>query len=162
MILDWHAAAEAGPSRAGGKGWQLGLLAGMGLPVPPGFVIDAGASRTHRHGDAIPSDVRDALERELARRGWSDVPLAVRSSAAQEDSARASFAGIHRSCLNVRGPDAVAGAVREVWDSLASEEARAYRQRMGLAQGDEGAGMAVVVMPLLPAVAGASRSPATR
>lgn len=151
FILDWKAAAAAGSSRAGGKGWQLGLLAGMGLPVPAGFVIDAAASRLPVDGEALPGAVHDAIARELARRGWDDVALAVRSSAAQEDSAHASFAGIHRSCLNVRGIDAVLAAVREVWDSRASAEARAYRQRLGLDA--TGIGMAVVVMPLLPAVA---------
>lgn len=153
MILDWDAAAAAGPSRAGGKGWQLGLLAGMGLPVPPGFVIDAAASRMPVDGEAVPAAVRDALAHALAQRGWGDVPLAVRSSAAQEDSARASFAGIHLSRLNVRGLDALVQAVREVWDSQASAEARAYRQRLRIDDEDGTAGMAVVVMPLLQAEA---------
>ena len=41
------AAAEAGAARVGGKGWQLGLLARYGLPVPDFFAIPAGWSR-HR------------------------------------------------------------------------------------------------------------------
>ena len=43
-ILDWSAAAEAGSTQAGGKGWQLGRLAQLGVPVPEGFVIGASAS----------------------------------------------------------------------------------------------------------------------
>jgi pyruvate,water dikinase len=77
--------------------------------------------------------------------------LAVRSSASTEDSARASFAGIYRSCLNVRGVDALGRAVQDVLDSQWEPVAVAYRERLGLAE-DDGA-MAVVVMPLIPAVA---------
>ncbi len=150
LILDWQAACDAGPLRAGGKGAGLGVLAELGLPVPPGFVIDAAASAGHRRGDAVPQALIAALSDELERRGWRDQPLAVRSSAVAEDSARASFAGIYLSCLNVRGLEAALTAVQRIWDSLSAPPALAYRQRLHLA---DHAGMAVVVMPLLPAVA---------
>jgi pyruvate,water dikinase len=151
LLLDWAAAADAGSAHAGGKGWRLGVLAGFGVPVPPGFVIAAGAMAERRPGEPLPAALVQALAGELSRRGWSDRPLAVRSSAAAEDSAGASFAGIHRSCLNVCGMDALVIAVREVLDSAHEPAALAYRQRLGL--GDPAGAMAVVVMPLLPAVA---------
>jgi rifampicin phosphotransferase len=150
-ILDWSAAAEAGSTQAGGKGWQLGRLAQLGVPVPEGFVIGASASVSHLSGEPLPAAMLALLAKELERRDWSRLPLAVRSSAPMEDSARASFAGIHRSCLNVQGFDAAVRAVQEVWDSLWTPQARAYRQHLGMA--DSEATMAVVVMPLLPAVA---------
>ncbi|MBO1110352.1 PEP/pyruvate-binding domain-containing protein [Bordetella petrii] len=143
LLLDWAAAAQAGPAIAGGKGWQLGRMASLGVPVPPGFVIAAQA------GVAVPADMQAALAAELERRGWQDLPLALRSSAPMEDSAGASFAGIHLSRLNVRGQAAVLQAVRDIRDSAWTPQARAYRQRLGLA--DAAAGMAVVVMPLLQA-----------
>ena len=34
LTLDWAAAADAGPALAGGKGWQLAMMARMGVPVP--------------------------------------------------------------------------------------------------------------------------------
>ena len=142
------AAAEAGAARVGGKGWQLGLLARYGLPVPDFFAIPAGWSR-HR-ADGVPPELCAGLMDELAARGWTDIPLAVRSSAVDEDAAAASFAGIFRSCLNVRGPDALVAAVAEVWASLDTPTAAAYRSRLGIA-GEPA--MAVVVMPLLAAAA---------
>jgi rifampicin phosphotransferase len=148
IILDWAAAREAGPARAGGKGWQLGLLAHLGAPVPEGFVVDATASLRRRHGDPVPAT---ELSNELASRGWNDRALAVRSSACVEDSASASFAGIFTSCLNVSGADAVVRAVQEVWDSVWTPSAQAYMQRLGMST-DEVA-IAVVVMPLVSAVA---------
>src|SRR4051794_13668431 len=38
-VLDWQQAAEAGPARCGGKGWNLGRLARYGFPVPAGGVL---------------------------------------------------------------------------------------------------------------------------
>ncbi len=58
--------------------------------------------------------------------------LAVRSSAVGEDSAGRSFAGLHESIIGVRGPQAVADAVRLVWASLWSDAALLYRKELGL------------------------------
>ena len=150
-ILDWEAAAEAGHAQAGGKGWQLAMLSRFGAAVPPGIVIDAAAAAGRVAGTPVPPYLVNALAHELEARGWTELPLAVRSSAVAEDSARASFAGIFRSCLNVRGLDALVRSVTEVWDSHLSPAAQAYRQRLGIPDSD--GGMAVIVMPLLPAVA---------
>ena len=156
--IDLAAAADAPVAEVGGKGLQLGRLARLGLPVPDGFVIAApalgaafaGVARDPAAAPPLPDEFVAALDAELVRRGWQHTPLAVRSSAPQEDSQRASFAGIHRSELNVTGCAALARAVRVVHTSLWTPQAVAYRQRLGLADAD--AAMAVVVMPMLPAV----------
>lgn len=150
LILDWAAAWSSGPVRAGGKGWQLGALAEMGAPVPPGFVISADAGGDRQAGDSLTADLVTAVSQELERRGWCDQALAVRSSACGEDSVRASFAGIYRSRLNVRGVADTLRAVQEILDSLWTPAAAAYRQRLDISNQDTA--MAVIVMPLLPAV----------
>ncbi|MGO1001600.1 PEP/pyruvate-binding domain-containing protein [Lysobacter sp. CA196] len=150
-LLDWPAAVEAGPAQAGGKGWQLGRMAKLGLPVPDGLVIVAAASRDRSADGSVPPELLARILEEIHARGWSERALAVRSSAPQEDSARASFAGLHRSCLNVRGAQALAAAIVSVWDSAREPAAVAYRERFGFAADD--AAMAVVIMPLLPTVA---------
>ncbi len=63
---------------------------------------------------------------------FGDRPLVVRSSAPGEDSSGASFAGLHESVVNVRGPVALEMAVRKVWASLWSDRALLYRQELGL------------------------------
>lgn len=151
FIFDWSAAWLSGPLCVGGKGWQLGALAEMGAPVPPGFVISAAAAAVRQVGDPLTTDLVIALSRELEHRDWCDQALAVRSSACGEDSGRASFAGIYRSCLNVRGVESTLRAVQEVLDSLWAPAAAAYRKRLGISNQD--VAMAVVVMPLLRAVA---------
>lgn len=150
-ILDWAAARQAGPAIAGGKGWQLARMAELGVPVPPGFVLSAQAGAAHRPGQPVPADVARALRDALHARGWLDTPLALRSSAPQEDGGAASFAGIHLSCLNVRGVQAAIEALQRIWDSAWTPQADAYRQRLGLSHDDRA--MAVVVMPLVDATA---------
>ena len=150
-ILDWAAARHAGPAVAGGKGWQLARMAELGVPVPPGFVLSAQAGAAHRHGAPVPQGVAQGLRDALHARGWLDTPLALRSSAPQEDGATASFAGIHLSCLNVRGAQAALDALQRIWDSAWTPQADAYRQRLGLSNDDRP--MAVVVMPLVAATA---------
>jgi pyruvate, water dikinase len=88
-------------------------------------------------------------------------PLAVRSSAVDEDGADASFAGQHLTLLNVPSWEDVVPALREIWWSANSDSAITYRQRVGLFTRPS---VAVVVQRLLdPDVAGVmfTRNPVT-
>lgn len=154
-MLDWQGvlATDVDPVSVGGKARQLARLKQFGLPVPEGLVIPAGWCPSHTDGESFPPELAGALQEALAARSWLNVPLAVRSSAAGEDSAKASFAGIYRSSLNVCGMEQVQAAIREVWSSLWSPAAMAYRRKLGLGTDDAAPGMAVIIMPLLPAVA---------
>ena len=79
-------------------------------------------------------------------------PLAVRSSAVDEDGKDASFAGQHLTLLNVPTIDDVPSALREIWWSANSDSAITYRQRVGLFTRPS---VGVVVQSLLdPDVAG--------
>ena len=79
-------------------------------------------------------------------------PLAVRSSAADEDGAEASFAGQHLTLLNVPSVDDLGAAIREIWWSANSDSAITYRQRVGLFARPS---IGVVIQSLLdPVVAG--------
>ncbi|KAF9884855.1 hypothetical protein FE257_001198 [Aspergillus nanangensis] len=73
--------------------------------------------------------------------------VAVRSSGTAEDLAEASFAGLHDTLLDIRGPEAVIDAVRECWASLWSGRATSYRQRNGF--GHSEVDIAVVVQRMV-------------
>lgn len=113
--------AQAARETCGGKAAALGVLLRDGLPVPDGFVVPFDAYRETPPDDAL----RDALDRAL--RSLGSPAVAVRSSAAGEDTAESSAAGQHESVLAVHGPDDVAHAVRTCWASLRSPRATAYR-----------------------------------
>ncbi|HYG59028.1 MAG TPA: PEP/pyruvate-binding domain-containing protein, partial [Symbiobacteriaceae bacterium] len=97
---------------------------------------------------ALPESLMAALDAGLREAGVpADAALAVRSSATAEDSTTASFAGIHRSFLNVIGPEALADAIRGCYASLWTPTAVTYRRKMGLT--DREVGAAVVVQQLV-------------
>jgi pyruvate,water dikinase len=72
-----------------------------------------------------------------------DIPVAVRSSAVVEDSEFASFAGQHKSYVNVVGLENVTRAVKDCWSSAQALSAQTYRKRTGLSEAR--ADMAVII-----------------
>ncbi len=111
LYLDDTAVPER--SLIGGKAWSIARMRGMGLPVPPAFVITTDACRAYLAQGDLPAGLRDeigagiaVLERESGRRfGQGPHPLlvAVRSGAA------ASMPGMMDTVLNL-GIDAAAKA----------------------------------------------------
>lgn len=112
-------------NRYGGKARELGVAVSAGLPVPDGIAIPAetleGLVST---GDPPPALV-DAI------RGL-DGPYVVRSSGIAEDGERASFAGQHRTEINVLDADGVVEALERVHASAHSEAVMEYREQMGI------------------------------
>ena len=94
----------------------------------------------------LPPDVAAALHAAVAER-FQGQTVVVRSSAPDEDTSRASFAGLHESYVNIRGTEAVVEHIRRVWASLWSDAALLYRQELGLDAGRSA--MAVVVQELV-------------
>jgi pyruvate, water dikinase len=172
-VLSFADAACLDAGRAGGKGASLARMAGLGLPVPPGFVIpvnalaealpDGGAElralaergdadaaqaliRTVELDPALRADVLDAYA--ALGGGDGDATVAVRSSATAEDSEAASFAGQQETFLHVRGGDRVRARIRDCWASFFSERALFYRSKKGSLSD---LGMAVVVQRMVNA-----------
>jgi pyruvate,water dikinase len=134
-------------ARAGGKGASLARMTAYGLPVPPGFVVEAsclvaalgddGAGLRAALPDAAraqaivaqadpPPEIADAYDAL-----GDEPPVAVRSSACAEDSDVASYAGQQETYLYVRGAQPVLDRVRDCWASFFSERALFYRERKG-------------------------------
>jgi len=146
----------------GGKAANLGEIAGMGLPVPSGFVIPTrlwqlvpfndDKDRQRSEDPQFPAILSDILGRGFADEllTWFDelaVDLvSVRSSAVAEDSSDTSFAGIFKSLLGVRRSELV-DAVIQCWISSLSPRARAYCQINNIFP--ENVQMAVLVQELV-------------
>jgi phosphoenolpyruvate synthase/pyruvate phosphate dikinase len=124
------------PAQVGGKSAHLSRLA-ADYRVPVGFCLTAAAfDPDHPAGAPLPAALAaalaDAYEALSRRVGLPDVPVAVRSSALDEDGDLASFAGQHETELNLVGVDAVLGAIVRCWASGRNERALAYRKQQGL------------------------------
>ena len=94
----------------------------------------------------IPPDLLTTIRPPIEER-FSNKAVVVRSSAPGEDSAKASFAGLHESYVNVRETDSILEHVRLVWASLWSDAALLYRQELGLDV--ERSEMAVVIQEIV-------------
>jgi phosphohistidine swiveling domain-containing protein len=175
VILGWEETVRAGPARCGGKGYNLARLHRYGFAVPRGGVLpadvytsfirafpvdrfadlaadrtldaaaDLAALRAEIESARLPDESRAAIAAFLP-----DAILAIRSSAVAEDGATASFAGMHRSVLNV-GPAARERAVLACFASLWTPQAIAYRRTHGIP--DRDVPCAVVLCEMVPAVA---------
>ncbi|HWQ02431.1 MAG TPA: PEP/pyruvate-binding domain-containing protein [Gaiellaceae bacterium] len=124
----------------GSKAVGLGEAARSGLPIPPGVALSGDVVEAVASTDNKAIQDVETLVRPLGS------PLAVRSSAVDEDGAEASFAGQHMTLLNVPGVDAVADAVREIWWSANSDSAMSYRKHVKLVRQPS---VGVVVQSLL-------------
>jgi pyruvate, water dikinase len=119
-------AEVADTSVFGSKAVGLGQAVRDGLPVPPGVALSGPLV------EAVAADDGDAVEKVVAAVGPLGGPLAVRSSAVDEDGADASFAGQHLTLLNVPSAAELGTALRDIWWSANSDSAITYRKRVGL------------------------------
>ena len=169
--------AEDAP-RVGSKAANLGELAYIGVPVPPGFVVDTQAFDEFMASDLLQGNLPkfiNALDYNDPKRlafiasrirqligvtSWAETihqqmtdlsktgQYAVRSSAIGEDTQGTSFAGQHATFLAIL-PHDISMRVRQCFASLFEPRALAYRFEQGLPLA--GAKMAVVVQEMIPA-----------
>jgi pyruvate,water dikinase len=123
-VVPLEKAREAG--LFGSKAVGLGQAIRDGLPVPPGFALSGSIV------EAVAAGEQSAIKEVVKWVRPLGGPLAVRSSAVDEDGASASFAGQHLTLLNVPSADSLSSALSEIWWSANSDSAITYRQRVGL------------------------------
>ena len=97
-ILAYHEAFDAGPTAAGGKGWNLGRLSRYGFPVPIGGVLHAEAYREHLQAAGV--------EAELV--ALTDVP----ATSADSPEVTARLAAIRAAIVATALPVAIVEAIR--------------------------------------------------
>ena len=123
LVIRGERLRSAGPSLLGGKAANLVRLRALGQPVPPFYVVSTEALK----GEDLGPELVDLLLRVHTEEFPDDDAVAVRSSMADEDGHRRSFAGIHDSVLSVRGRDGLLDAIRKVRASAHGPRALAYR-----------------------------------
>lgn len=106
---------------SGNKSYRLSVLKNAGLPVPDGLVIRSEAIEAY-------SGMSKQQKKDFSHMVWRMVdqkPCAVRSSAASEDGADQSFAGVFESVLEVQ-KKGMRKALDTVVDSFSSSRAASY------------------------------------
>lgn len=99
--------------------------------------------------DRLELDADTRRELAAAYQALGGGPVAVRSSALDEDGASASFAGCLDTFLFVEGESDITRAVVDCWRSAYSERSLAYRAARGRLGGTHEIGVAVVVQRMI-------------
>ncbi len=167
-ILDTGSDQAEVLQQGGGKAGHLYRMQKAGYPVPDWFCVSAQVYADFLQalkGQIEPPDISEdellrifkqatvtdavtqLVQAEIARRGWADQFLAVRSSGIGEDSAEHSFAGQFASFLYQKGAAQIQDALLRCWASAYSERSIAYRRAHGLWQNE--IGMAVVIQKMV-------------
>lgn len=130
---------------------QLSTLAGMANDVRLATVADTIRARFEETPlePTLAARIRDAYAELSFRCAAINQPVAVRSSAAGEDSTQASFAGVYDTYLGLSGEPRVLAAVQRCWASLFSARALSYPIGRGVSHHDMP--MAVGVLELVHA-----------
>jgi rifampicin phosphotransferase len=179
MNVTWFPGAGPEPAGVlGGKAANLACLESLGLSVPSWYAVttaafadslgdlreriasrldgaeDLGTASAEIRSWILALDLPPGLENEIAiahtaRIGDDGAFVAVRSSAAGEDAAGESFAGLHDSFLFVRGREQILASIRKVWASAYNERALAYRRAKGIPL--DAIAVAVVVQTMIEA-----------
>jgi phosphoenolpyruvate synthase/pyruvate phosphate dikinase len=138
----------------GGKAVGLGSLLRAGQRVPASFVITAAAYQDYLADGArgLSPAGREVITRAysaLCEPGGADLPVAVRSSAAAEDSTDASYAGQFRTFLGATGIEQVLSQVEQCWIAAAGPGVSSYRA--GRNQQSADSAVAVIVQEMVDA-----------
>lgn len=130
---------------AGGKGAMLARMFQGGYPVPDGFVIFPSAFQ----GDELNREAWHEIQTHLnaLRKNDPEALFAVRSSALQEDSVHASFAGEFETVLNVKKDEEIREAIHTVYGSRQAERVQVYSAVQGIEASHQ---IAVVVQRMVP------------
>ena len=87
--------------------------------------------RRHIFACEVPFAIESVVLQAYAALGGVGTYVAVRSSGTAEDTAEASFAGLHDTYLDICGEAELIIAIRRCWASLWTARAAAYRYTMG-------------------------------
>ncbi|MBI4845903.1 MAG: hypothetical protein HY810_05465 [Candidatus Omnitrophica bacterium] len=154
----------------GAKSANLSILMQAGFPVPDAFCVTVNAFMDFMENIGCEKGNKENIEiskrilsaqisgelksailasyRLLKKKYGDKILIAVRSSALDEDSGQASYAGQYNSTLNVKAEDDLLEAVKLCWSSYFSARALVYRAK--ISKQNELA-MAVLVQLMVPA-----------
>jgi pyruvate,orthophosphate dikinase len=113
-------------SLLGNKGANLVIMTGLGLPIPPGFVVSIEAYKEYQRQGKLPlEEIEEALfhlAEKLGKEVGKDLYVSVRSSAP------VSMPGMMDTVLNLKEPGEIISAIKRIFDSWDNLRAVEYRR----------------------------------
>lgn len=110
----------------GNKGGNLVVMTGLGLPVPPGFVLSIEAYRDYHRTGTLPlksiEEAMSQLEKKAGKKLGNGLLVSVRSSAP------VSMPGMMDTVLNIGDKASLIAAVKKIFDSWDNLRAVEYRR----------------------------------
>ena len=102
----------------GGKGANLAEMAGMGLPVPPGFTVSTEACRAYLDTGVVPAELNAQVDDHLRRPGGGhgqggSAPRTTRCSSSVRSGSKFSMPGMMETVLDVGLNDEFGDRARE-------------------------------------------------
>jgi pyruvate,orthophosphate dikinase len=115
----------------GNKGANLVVMSGLGLPVPPGFVVSISAYKKYQVTGQLPEEeinqAMSNLEAKMGRKMGAGLEVSVRSSAP------VSMPGMMDTLLNVGSMEQVKEAINKIFASWDNPRAVEYRRLNNIA-----------------------------
>ena len=118
-------------TKGGSKAKNLHFLMQHHFPVPTGWVVSCDALADYQQ---LGDEVLNTIQNELSQIIKSDRLYAVRSSASVEDDDESSCAGLFHSFLGIQSLEQVMEKIMDVWESLSSNEYKAYSQKRNISE----------------------------
>jgi phosphohistidine swiveling domain-containing protein len=132
---------------AGGKGNKLAKMYQLGYPVPEGFIILPSAFENDQLKESASRTIKSYLNKFRKKETYLPT-FAVRSSALNEDSTQASFAGGFETILNVTTDEEIFKAIEQVYQSTRSERVKVYSSTKEIEQTEQ---IAIIVQLMIQA-----------
>ncbi|MEZ4599379.1 MAG: PEP/pyruvate-binding domain-containing protein [Syntrophotaleaceae bacterium] len=145
LIMTYAKAYTAGINIVGAKAHRLAFLQSSGFMVPKGIVVTPQAFKENLGGNLDSQLYRDIEGFFVGCRH-----VIVRSSAADEDNACASYAGQYLSVICLNQANDIQKACEAVWESFSSETVKSYQESMSTSA-DSSRNMALLIQQLVPA-----------
>ena len=146
LLLTYKQVTQKGIDNVGSKAFNVALCSEKGFQVPDGLVLSTQVFEAYLRGKN-PEELFLAIQRHFT----DTSTVVVRSSALEEDSAKASFAGQFLTLVCKNNPKAIRKACEACWDSYSSSHVLAYKESVKDSESQGNKGMGLLIQEMIKA-----------
>ena len=146
LILTYNIACKVGAIEVGNKSFNVAYSNAHEILVPDGIILPIQAFRSYINGDSL-----EELFLKIEKFFKNVKLLIVRSSALQEDTLEASYAGQYLSMICKNSAAEIKMACDACWSSSFSSNVEAYQNVMGQPGSEYSTGMGLLIQEVVKA-----------